>query len=82
MQDETKIGVLYVKPSSMEVYVNDKRIALSRTEFDLLSCFVSNSGITLTRDQLLDSVGIRLPGHRQNRRYSYKQVEIKAAGGE
>jgi DNA-binding response OmpR family regulator len=56
MQDETKIGVLYVKPSSMEVYVNDRRIVLSRTEFNLLSCFVANSGITLTRDQLLDSV--------------------------
>jgi len=56
MQKETKIGVLHVKPSSMEVYVNDRRIVLSRTEFNLLSCFVSNSGITLTRDQLLDSV--------------------------
>ncbi len=56
MQKETKIGVLHVKPSSMEVYVNDRRIVLSRTEFNLLSCFVANSGITLTRDQLLDSV--------------------------
>jgi len=56
MQKETKIGVLHVKPSSMEVYVNDRRIVLSCTEFNLLSCFVANSGITLTRDQLLDSV--------------------------
>lgn len=56
MQKETKIGVLHVKPSSMEVYVNDRRIVLSRTEFNLLSCFVAHSGITLTRDQLLDSV--------------------------
>ncbi|MBN2253460.1 MAG: response regulator transcription factor, partial [Kosmotogaceae bacterium] len=56
MQEETRIGVLHLMPSNMEVYVSDKRIALSRTEFNLLSCFVSNSGIILTRDQLLDSV--------------------------
>jgi len=56
MQDETKIGVLHIKPSSMKVYVNEKKIVLSRTEFNLLSCLVSNSGIILTRDQLLDRV--------------------------
>jgi DNA-binding response OmpR family regulator len=54
--EETEIGLLVLKPGSMEVFLNGRKLNLSRTEFNLLSYFVANRGITLTRDQLLDNV--------------------------
>lgn len=47
---------LKINKISHEVMVNDRTINLSPKEFDLLIYLVSNEGIALTRDQILDSV--------------------------
>ncbi|GFZ30592.1 DNA-binding response regulator [Clostridium zeae] len=47
---------LKINKISHEVMVYDKTINLSPKEFDLLIYLVSNEGIALTRDQILDSV--------------------------
>ncbi|MBK1809296.1 response regulator transcription factor [Clostridium sp. YIM B02505] len=47
---------LKINKTSHEVMVYDKTINLSPKEFDLLIYLVSNEGIALTRDQILDSV--------------------------
>ncbi|GFP76830.1 response regulator [Clostridium fungisolvens] len=47
---------LRINKISHEVTVYDKTINLSPKEFDLLIYLVSNEGIALTRDQILDSV--------------------------
>jgi len=41
---------------SRQVYVNNKEISLSPTEYDLLSCLIKNKGIVLSRNSLLDNV--------------------------
>jgi DNA-binding response OmpR family regulator len=47
---------LKINKISHEVMVYDKTINLSPKEFDLLIYLVTNEGIALTRDQILDSV--------------------------
>ena len=56
MGDDIKVGIITIKPKSSEAFVLDERIELSKTEYDLLNYFITNQGITLTRDQLLDNV--------------------------
>jgi len=53
---EIKEGILELKPDSMETFVAGEKIELSKTEFDLLTYFINNENMTLTRDQLLDGV--------------------------
>ena len=43
------------------VYRNGSCIQLSRSEFELLTCFIHNPDRTLTRDCLLESVWTDLP---------------------
>jgi DNA-binding response OmpR family regulator len=43
------------------VYRNGRRVALSRCEFELLTCFIHNPERTLTRDWILESVWTDLP---------------------
>ncbi|MHC1686002.1 MAG: response regulator transcription factor [Clostridiaceae bacterium] len=47
---------LRIDEKSYEVYINDNNINLSPTEFALLSYFVRNRGIVLSREKLLDNV--------------------------
>lgn len=47
---------LRIDEKSYEVYIDDKNINLSPTEFSLLSYFVRNRGIVLSREKLLDNV--------------------------
>jgi DNA-binding response OmpR family regulator len=47
---------LKINKLSHEVIVDDKEINLSPKEFDLLLFLVSNEGIALTRDKILDNV--------------------------
>ncbi len=49
-------GDLVLDPVGMEVKKGGERIALTRTEFELLKCFLSNQRRVLTREILLDSV--------------------------
>ncbi len=39
-----------------EVYVNDQVVELTYTEFELLSFLITNQGIALSRDKILDNV--------------------------
>ncbi|WP_430886101.1 response regulator transcription factor [Fusibacter sp. JL216-2] len=41
---------------AVKVFVNQEPIALSHTEFELLSILVQNEGIAMSREQLLDKV--------------------------
>ncbi|WP_008824862.1 response regulator transcription factor [Haloplasma contractile] len=50
------INQLKIDVESREVFVKDKLIDLSKTEFDLLVYLITNKNIALTREQILDSV--------------------------
>ena len=41
---------------SRQVYVDNKEISLSPTEYDLLAYLIKNKGIVLSRNALLDNV--------------------------
>ena len=47
---------LRVDTLAREAYVDDKRIELTYTEFELLSYLITNKGIALSRDKILDNV--------------------------
>ncbi len=47
---------LRVDPLSREAYVDEKRVELTYTEFELLSYLITNKGIALSRDKILDNV--------------------------
>ncbi len=47
---------LRVDTLAREAYVDDKRVELTYTEFELLSYLVTNKGIALSRDKILDNV--------------------------
>ncbi len=47
---------LKVNLLSRQVYVNNKEISLSPTEYDLLAYLIKNKDIVLSRDSLLDNV--------------------------
>ena len=51
---------LSLNPETLEVHRGDRRIELTRTEFDLLHAFLDNAGRVLTRDALHDArLGLR-----------------------
>jgi DNA-binding response OmpR family regulator len=50
------VGNLAVDKARREARIDDRDLALRTKEFDLLVAFVENSGIVLTREQLLESV--------------------------
>jgi len=43
-----------ISKNQRTVFFNDSGIALSKSEFDMLICFVSNKNILLTREQILE----------------------------
>lgn len=49
-------GELVLKQASMEVFVKNTKIELSKTEYLLLNCLMENVGTVLERDTLLDKV--------------------------
>lgn len=51
-----KCGVLELNQETLEVRKDNKKLSLTKTEFDLLRYFLLNAGIILTREQLLDRV--------------------------
>jgi len=54
--DEVKYRDIVIKPKSFEVFVNGKKIDLTRLEFKLLLELVTHKNIVLSRDQLLERV--------------------------
>lgn len=51
-----KYKCLTLDKRAVKVFVNEEPIALSHTEFELLSILVQNEGIAMSREQLLDKV--------------------------
>lgn len=47
---------LHIDPLSREAYVGGERVELTYTEFELLSYLITNKGIALSRDKILDNV--------------------------
>lgn len=47
---------LRIDPLAREVYVDDRAIELTYTEFELLSFLITNQNIALSRDTILDNV--------------------------
>ncbi|MBP5533675.1 MAG: response regulator transcription factor [Lachnospiraceae bacterium] len=57
MGDETiEIGGIKMDKQAHEVYVDGKLIDLSLKEFELLEYFISNKGVALSRDKILNNV--------------------------
>lgn len=55
--DETiEIGGIKMDKQAHEVYVDGKLIDLSLKEFELLEYFISNKGVALSRDKILNNV--------------------------
>lgn len=54
--DGLTFGSLYVNEKAHKVTVDKEELSLSPTEFSLLIYFVSNKGIVLTREQILDAI--------------------------
>lgn len=50
------VGQLWVDPDRRSASVGERRLELSRREFDLLSALAANAGIVLTRVRLLELV--------------------------
>ncbi|GJF28014.1 DNA-binding response regulator [Kitasatospora sp. NE20-6] len=51
-----RAGPLAVRPDTRQAHHGDTELQLTRREFELLTQFVRNTGLVLTRDQLLDRV--------------------------
>lgn len=51
-----EIGGIRLDKSAHEVYVDGKRLELSFKEFELLTYFVENKGIALSREKILNNV--------------------------
>ncbi|NUK66297.1 response regulator transcription factor [Streptomyces lunaelactis] len=54
--DVVRIGPLVLDPAAREARLGDELLPLTRREFELLEVLARNTGIVLTRDQLLDRV--------------------------
>jgi two-component system response regulator ResD len=51
-----KIGAIEIKPMSKQVFLEDKELALTPKEFDLLNFLSKNPEIVYSREQLLNQV--------------------------
>ena len=51
-----RVGDLTIDPDAREVTVADRRVELTRTEFDLLDALTANPKLVLTRRQLMERV--------------------------
>lgn len=49
-------GIIKIMPLAREVYIDGEEIALTPKEYELLRYFISNKGIALSRDKILNSV--------------------------
>ena len=66
MPDVLQVGPVKLDRESRRVWYEERELALSHKEFDLLACLMHNSGVALSRDVLLEKVwGERFVGsHR------------------
>jgi len=55
-EDKTEINGIIVDKIAHEVYIDGKSVELSFKEFELLSYFIENKGIALSRETILNNV--------------------------
>lgn len=55
-KDEYRVGSLYVSVPRHLVTVNNEEVSLTLKEFDLLAYLLANTGMALSRDQILSTV--------------------------
>lgn len=55
-KEEINIKDLKVNSHEKKVYKNKEQLNLTKIEYELLSCFIKNKGIILSREKLLDLV--------------------------
>ncbi len=51
-----RVGAVRLEPSERRVYVGDREVPLTATEFDLLACLMRRPGRVFSREQLLSEV--------------------------
>jgi DNA-binding response OmpR family regulator len=51
-----QVGAVRLEPSERRVYVGDREVPLTATEFDLLACLMRRPGRVFSREQLLSEV--------------------------
>lgn len=56
VHEEVIFGVIKMDLAAREVYINDRKIALTPKEYELLKFFIDNKGIALSRDKILNAV--------------------------
>lgn len=72
------LGPLQIQPLQHTASLRGKALTLTRREFDLLTYFVMNRGITITRDQLLNNVwGYDFEGEARTVDTHVKQLRTK-----
>ena len=55
-EDEIVVRNLVIKPHSYEVFVNDQKLELTKTEFDLLKLLCENKNRVCERERILQSI--------------------------
>ncbi len=72
------IGIMHLNLLKRRAYINETPLNLTRREFDLLTYFIMNRNITISRDQLLNSVwGYDFEGDARTVDTHVKQLRTK-----
>ena len=77
-----RCGKLTLNPGTGEAALEGRRLELTRTEFGLLSCFMSNQRMVLSRERLLDRVwGMDFTGDARTVDAHIRRLRGKIGGG-
>ncbi|MEI6449209.1 MAG: response regulator transcription factor, partial [Actinomycetes bacterium] len=80
--DELTLGNVELKRGAREASRAGAALDLTMKEFDLLACFMENSGLALSREQLLEQVwGLEFPGGTRTVDQHVAQLRAKLDGG-
>lgn len=81
--DTVRVGGLALDPAARRVTLDGRRLDLTRREFELLHVLALNTGIVLSRDQLLDRVwgyDFDVRGDAVDTFVSYLRRKLEASG--
>ena len=59
------------------VFADDRRVELTFKEYELLRCLLINAEIVLSRDKILDTVGLRFRGRKPHRGHAYQNPQAE-----
>jgi two-component system alkaline phosphatase synthesis response regulator PhoP len=83
-KDEYRLGGLYVNIPRHLVTADNEEVALTLKEFDLLACLLSNLGIVLSRERILQAVwgySMALETRTVDTHILTLRTKLKACGG-